>query len=124
MLDSMLILLLNKNIDYVLIRHIQYALYAIIILNEHKHLFSTNWNYFNPKNFSFWLALCYKAISTKHNMAAHSWCNIMHEYIVYKQNYKQKSRGSAASLQKYKYLWNSQKTLYWYLVLRGSWKTL
>ena len=42
MLDSMLILLLNKNIDYVLIGHIQYILYAIIILNEHKHLFSMN----------------------------------------------------------------------------------
>lgn len=57
MLDWMLILLLNKNIDYVLIGNIQYLLYAIIICNEHKHLFSMNWNYFNPKNFSFWLAL-------------------------------------------------------------------
>lgn len=88
MLDSMLILLLNKNIDYVLIGHIQYVLYAIIILNEHKHLFSTNWNYFNPKIFSFWLALYYKVISTRYDIAAHSWYRIMHEYIVYKQNYK------------------------------------
>lgn len=88
MLDSVLILLLNKNIDYVLIGHIQYALYAIIILNEHKHLFSTNWNYLNPKNFSFWLALYYKVISSKYEMAAHSWYSIMHEYIVYKQNYE------------------------------------
>lgn len=110
MLDSMLILLLNKNIDYILIGHIQYA---IIILNEHKHLFSTNWNYFNLKNFSFWLALYYKVISTKHDMATRSWYRIMHKYIVYKQNYKQKSRGTVASLQKYKYPQNSQKTFHW-----------
>lgn len=88
MLDSMLILLLNKNIDYVLIGHIQYILYAIIILNEDKHLFSMNWNYWNPKNFSFWLALYYKDIINNYDMVAHYWYSIMHEYIVYKQNYK------------------------------------
>lgn len=61
MLDWMLILLLNKEIDYVLIGCIQCTLHAIIILNEHKHLFSMNLNYLNSQHFSFWLY--YKGIS-------------------------------------------------------------
>lgn len=73
MLDSVLILLLNKNIDYVLIRRIQYVLYVIIIPNEHKHLFSMISNDLNPKNFSFWLALYYKGRSENCDMITHYW---------------------------------------------------
>ena len=88
MLDWMLRLLLNKNFDYVLIGHIQCILYAIIILNEHKHLFCMNWNYLNPDNFYFWLVLYYKGISNNYDMITHCWYSIMHEWVIYKRNYK------------------------------------
>lgn len=98
-LDWMLILLLNKKIDYVLIGCIQCILHAIIILSEHKHLFSINWNYLNSKNFSFWLTLYYKGISNNYDMVAYCWYINMHKYVVYKQNYKQALRPCCTAIE-------------------------